>query len=92
MLLPVHVSTNQIYPIHELVWQHSPWLPSCGSPVLPACMFLCFPSLRCFQAALATMRILRKVPDLTEMFVRAVRPLLNEKKHGKLACWTFLLV
>lgn len=35
-----------------------------------------------YQAALAATRIVQKVPDLNEMYVRAVRPLLNEKKHG----------
>jgi hypothetical protein len=37
------------------------------------------------QAALCAMCIIQKVPELAEMFMRAVRPLLNEKKHGKVA-------
>ena len=38
-----------------------------------------------FQAALAAVRIIHKVPELTEMFVRVAKPMLNEKKHGKVA-------
>ncbi|KAK2142509.1 hypothetical protein LSH36_945g00012 [Paralvinella palmiformis] len=33
------------------------------------------------KAALCATHIVRKVPEMTEIFVRAVRPLLNEKKH-----------
>lgn len=36
-----------------------------------------------FQAGLCAVRIIRKVPELTEIFIPATRPMLNEKKHGK---------
>lgn len=29
------------------------------------------------------MKVIRKVPDLMEMFIPATRTLLNEKNHGK---------
>lgn len=35
------------------------------------------------QAGLAAVCIVRKVPELSEVFMRNIRPLLNEKKHGK---------
>jgi hypothetical protein len=36
------------------------------------------------QAALCAFRIVRKVPDLIEMFISSTRSLLNEKHHGVL--------
>lgn len=38
------------------------------------------------QAALCAVRIIRKVPDLMEMFVPVTRSLLNEKNHGQVVC------
>ena len=36
------------------------------------------------QAALCAVRIVRKVPDLMEVYVPTMRQLLNEKNHGVL--------
>lgn len=46
---------------------------------------MALPAVLCPQAALAGVRVVRKVPELVEMFIPAARPLLNEKKHGKSA-------
>lgn len=35
-----------------------------------------------FQAALCAVRIVRKVPELMEVFVPTTRSLLNERNHG----------
>ncbi len=37
----------------------------------------------CFQGILCGFRIIRKVPDLIEMFIPRMQYLLNEKNHGK---------
>ena len=37
-----------------------------------------------FKAILCAIRIIRKVPDLMEIYVPCVRNLLNEKNHGSL--------
>lgn len=37
-----------------------------------------------FQAALCAVRIVRKVPELMEVYVPTMRQLLNEKNHGVL--------
>lgn len=37
----------------------------------------------CLQAALCAVHVIRKVPELMEMFLPATKNLLNEKNHGK---------
>lgn len=37
------------------------------------------------QAALCAFRIVRKVPELIEMFISSTSSLLNEKHHGNLS-------
>lgn len=43
--------------------------------------FIAFPL--CFQAALCAVHVIRKVPELMEMFLPATKNLLSEKNHGK---------
>ena len=40
----------------------------------------------CFQSILCAFRIIKKVPDLIEMYLPVTRSLLNEKNHGKAVC------
>ena len=40
--------------------------------------------LLCWQAALCALRVVRKVPELMEVYVPTMRQLLNEKNHGVL--------
>ena len=42
-----------------------------------------------FQAALCAMRIIERVPDTSEVFLRPAAQLLNDKKHGN-RCMQFL--
>ena len=47
-------------------------------------VFLGFHSITAhLQAALCAMRIVERVPDVCEVFVRPAAHLLNDKKHGK---------
>lgn len=39
------------------------------------------------KAVLCAFRIIRRVPELMEIFLPATRSLLNEKNHGKTECW-----
>lgn len=41
-----------------------------------------------FKAILCAIRIIRKVPDLMEIYVPCARNLLNEKNHGNLIAKT----
>lgn len=44
-------------------------------------VFVCI----CWQAALCAVHVIRKVPELMEMFLPATKNLLSEKNHGKCA-------
>lgn len=44
--------------------------------------------LLCWQAALCAVHVIRKVPELMEMFLPATKNLLSEKNHGK---WKWFL-
>ncbi|XP_064599542.1 AP-1 complex subunit gamma-1-like isoform X2 [Liolophura sinensis] len=44
------------------------------------------------KSALAAFRIIRKVPDLMEMYIPATRTLLNEKNHGVLLTAVCLII
>jgi AP-1 complex subunit gamma-1 len=41
------------------------------------------------KAILCAIRIIRKVPELMEIYIPSVRNLLNEKNHGKLLLHCF---
>lgn len=43
----------------------------------------CLVSKYLFQAALCAVHVIRKVPELMEMFLPATKNLLSEKNHGK---------
>ncbi|XP_046841939.1 LOW QUALITY PROTEIN: AP-1 complex subunit gamma-1-like, partial [Xenia sp. Carnegie-2017] len=58
------------------------------------CVYVCVMPSSYFislQAALCAVRIIRKVPDLMEIFVPITRSLLNEKNHGILLTATCLI-
>lgn len=42
------------------------------------------------QAALCAVHVIRKVPELMEMFLPATKNLLNEKNHGKHAVFVWM--
>lgn len=44
----------------------------------------------CLQAALCAVHVIRKVPELMEMFLPATKNLLNEKNHGKCAVFVWM--
>ena len=44
------------------------------------------------KAILCAIRIIRKVPELMEIYIPSVRNLLNEKNHGKKICSTLFSV
>lgn len=44
-------------------------------------------SLVSLQAALCAVHVIRKVPELMEMFLPATKNLLNEKNHGEPSEW-----
>lgn len=43
------------------------------------------PTLVLLQAALCAVHVIRKVPELMEMFLPATKNLLNEKNHGNVS-------
>lgn len=42
------------------------------------------------KATLCAFRVIRRVPDLMEIFLPATRSLLSEKNHGMVSCWVLI--
>lgn len=87
-LQQVHIFHSGINVTTQLCWIITErWTTRfCLSVFFPNSVFFSL----CLQAALCAVHVIRKVPELMEMFLPATKNLLNEKNHGKCAVFVWI--